>query len=155
MAAGLSVMGNNLVETLTGAVVLAVAVVFLLFAYEKAEVAAVEGYAVTARFEKFDGVKPGTDVTLGGIKIGSVTGQHLDLQTYLAVVELSVRDEVKLPTNSSIRITSDGLLGGKYLAVQPGGADEMLQPGGEIRYTQGAVDLTELLGKAIYSGSGN
>lgn len=148
-------MGNNLVETLTGAVVLAVAVVFLLFAYEKAEVAAVDGYPVTARFEKIDGVKPGTDVTLGGIKIGSVTRQHLDLETYLAVVELSVRDEVKLPTDSSIRITSDGLLGGKYLAVQPGGADEMLQPGGEIRYTQGAVDLTELLGKAIYSGTGN
>ena len=148
-------MGGNVVETLTGAVVLVVAVVFLLFAYEKAEVASVDGYPLIAKFEKIDGVKAGTDVTLGGIKIGSVIEGRLDLESYLAVVELSIRDTVKLPTDSSVRITSEGLLGGKYLAVQPGGAAEMLPPGGEIRYTQGSVDLVELLGKAIYSSQGS
>jgi len=147
-------MGANLVETLVGAVVLLVAGFFLVFAYQKSEVAQVQGYPLIAKFEKVDGIRVGADVTLGGIKIGSVADETLDLESYLAVLRLAIREDVKLPEDSSIKVTSDGLLGSKYLAVQPGGAEAMLPAGGEIRYTQGAVDLTELLGKAIYSSGG-
>lgn len=153
-ATGPGVMSGNLVETLIGAVVLVVAVVFLLFAYNKADVRAVSGYPLVAKFEKADGVNVGSDVLLGGIKIGSVTAQHLDTTDYLAVLELSISNDVKLPDDSAIKIASNGLLGDKYLSVEPGGSDTLLAAGQEIRFTQGAVDLTELIGKAIYSTQG-
>lgn len=144
-------MSGNLVETLIGAVVLVVAVVFLLFAYNKADVRAVSGYPLVAKFERADGVNIGSDVMLGGIKIGSVTGEHLDTTNYLAVLELSISNHVKLPDDSAIKIASNGLLGDRYLSIEPGGSDKMLASGQEIRFTQGSVDLTELIGKAIYS----
>lgn len=150
-------MSGNLVETLIGAVVLAVAAFFLVFAYNKAEVATVSGYPLLAKFEKVDGVSIGTDVMLGGIKVGTVSNQHLDTKEYVAVLELSIMDDIQLPDDSAVKITSDGLLGGKYLSIQPGGSVDYLESGGEILFTQGSVDLTELIGKAIYntSGSGN
>lgn len=147
-------MSGNLVETLIGAVVLVVAVFFLLFAYNKADVRAVSGYPLTAKFERADGVNIGSDVLLGGIKIGSVTGQRLDTTDYLAVLEFSISNHVKLPDDSAIKVASNGLLGDKYLSVEPGGSETMLAAGEEIRYTQGSVDLTELIGKAIYSTQG-
>ena len=148
-------MSGNLVETLIGAVVLLVAVVFLLFAYNRSDVRAVSGYPLVAKFEKVDGIKIGSDVMLGGIKVGSVTGEHLDTERYLAVLQLSVKNDVKVPDDSAIKVASEGLLGSKYLSIIPGGSDGYLKPGAEIRYTQGSVDLTDLIGKAIYSaGSG-
>ena len=126
-------MSGNLVETLIGAVVLVVAVVFLLFAYNKADVRAVSGYPLVAKFERADGVNIGSDVMLGGIKIGSVTGEHLDTTNYLAVLELSISNNVKVPDDSAIKIASSGLLGDKYLSIQPGGSETMLAAGQEIR----------------------
>ena len=148
-------MSGNLVETLVGAVVLLVAGFFLYFSYDKADAGTVFGYALIAKFDKVDGVKVGSDVMLAGIKVGTVTDQTLDSEEYLAVLTLSFLTSVKLPDDSAIKIASDGLLGGKYLSVDPGGSEDYLEPGDEIRFTQGAVDLTELIGKAIYNtGSG-
>lgn len=148
-------MSGNLAETLIGATVVAVAAVFLLFAFNRAELGGVDGYPLTARFEKIDGVKVGTDVLMSGIKIGSVTGLRLDAERFQAVVEIAIADGIELPEDSALKVTSDGLLGGKYLSIDPGGADDNLQSGDEIVHTQGAVDLTELIGKAIYSAGGS
>lgn len=142
---------GNLVETLIGAVVLVVAGVFLAFAYNRAEISAVEGYELSAKFQKIDGIHVGSDVLMSGIKIGSVTAQRLDPQSYLAVVSFTVRDEIEVPEDSAVKIASSGLLGDKYLALEPGGSDVTLKPGGEILYTQSSVDLMDLIGKAIYS----
>ena len=147
-------MSGNLVETLIGAVVLVVAGFFLYFSYQKADAGMVSGYALTAKFDKVDGVKVGSDVMLAGIKVGTVTDQSLDAVEYLAVLKISLSLDVKLPDDSAIKIASDGLLGGKYLSIDPGGSDEYLEAGDEIRFTQGAVDLTDLIGKAIYSSGG-
>ena len=147
-------MSGNVVETLIGAVVLVVAGFFLYFSYEKADVGAVQGYSLTAKFDKVDGVKVGSDVMLAGIKVGTVTDESLDTKEYLAVLQLSLATNVKLPDDSAIKIASDGLLGGKYLSIDPGGSEDYLEAGDEIRFTQGAVDLTELIGKAIYSSGG-
>ena len=144
-------MGGNLVETLIGAVVLLVAVVFLIFAYNKAGVAKVEGYEVIAKFNKVDGIRVGSDVVMSGIKIGSVVGQTLDPQNYLAVLRISIKEGIRLPTDSAIKVTSAGLLGDKYLAIDPGGAEEMMKPGDTFEYSVGSVDLLDLLGKAIYN----
>ncbi|MFP6698551.1 MAG: outer membrane lipid asymmetry maintenance protein MlaD [Alphaproteobacteria bacterium] len=147
-------MSGNLVETLIGTVVLVVAGFFLYFSYQKADAGAVSGYALTAKFDKVDGVNVGSDVMLAGIKVGTVTDQSLDAVEYRAVLKISLSLDVKLPDASAIKIASDGLLGGKYLSIDPGGSDEYLEAGDEIRFTQGAVDLTDLIGKAIYSSGG-
>lgn len=148
-------MGGNLVETLIGAVVLVVAGVFMAIAYTRADIKTVAGYELIAKFEKIDGIGVGSDVTMSGIKIGTVVGQELDTDSFLAVVRVSLSDDIKLPEDSAIKVASAGLLGDNYLAIDPGGADEILAAGDEIRFTQGSVDLVDLLGKAIYSsGSG-
>ena len=144
-------MRGNLVETLIGAVVLIVAAVFLTFAYNRADVGTVEGYELFARFDRVDGVEVGSDVLLSGIKIGTVVDIVLDRETYLAEMRFSIEESVKLPEDTSAEVGSGGLLGDKFIALVPGGADEMLSAGGEIKYTQGSIDIIALLGQAIFS----
>jgi phospholipid/cholesterol/gamma-HCH transport system substrate-binding protein len=145
-------MQNSIVETLIGAVVIAVAAAFLFFAYSSTGSAPVSGYQVVAKFNRVDGVNVGTDVRLSGIKVGTVQKMSLDPKSYNAVVTLALENSVKLPEDSSVRITSEGLLGNNYLSIEPGGAMETIKPGGEIENTQGAIDLIGLLGKAVFSG---
>jgi len=148
-------MRKNQVETVMGAVVIAIAVIFLVFAYTTADIRRVQGYHVSMRFDRIDGLRLGTDVRMSGIKIGSVTQQVLDPQTYLAVVTASIDPSVKLPEDSSAAISSDGLLGEKYLAIVPGASDKMLPAGGEIEHTQGSVDLIGLVGRLMFSQTGD
>jgi phospholipid/cholesterol/gamma-HCH transport system substrate-binding protein len=144
-------MGGNVVETLIGAVVLVVAVAFLTFAYGRADVGAVAGYEVVARFERIDGLSAGSDVRMSGIKVGTITDQSLDKEDYLAVVRMSIDPAVQLPEDSSAEVVSDGLLGSKYMSLVPGGADDMIEPGGEIKFTQSSVSLEALIGKFMFS----
>jgi phospholipid/cholesterol/gamma-HCH transport system substrate-binding protein len=147
-------MSGNVVETLIGAVVLAVAGLFLFFAYSTADVGDVgDGYALIAKFNRVDGLSPGSDVRIGGIKVGSVGKLSLDSDTYQAVVTMNINTDVKLPEDSSAKITSEGLLGSNYLSLEPGGAMDMLADGDEIPYTQGAVDIVNLIGQAIFSAT--
>jgi len=147
-------MGKNLVETLMGAVVLAVAVAFVAIAYSVGDLKSVEGYSLIGKFDRVDGLKIGSDVRMSGIKIGTVLDQKLDPKTYLAVVTISVKPGIQLPRDSSAQIASDGLLGDKYLSVQAGADDAMLKPGQEIEHTQGSVDIVSLVGRMIFSQTG-
>jgi phospholipid/cholesterol/gamma-HCH transport system substrate-binding protein len=143
-------MQNSAVETLIGAVVIAIAVAFLVFAYSSTGAGPISGYEVLAKFNRADGVNIGTDVRLSGIKVGTVSGMALDPMTYNAVLTLALESNVKLPDDSSVRITSDGLLGNQYLSIEPGGSQMPIVAGGEIENTQGSVDLMGLLGKAMF-----
>jgi phospholipid/cholesterol/gamma-HCH transport system substrate-binding protein len=147
-------MHNSMVETLIGAAVIAVAVLFLSYAYTSTGSGAVSGYEVMAKFNRADGVNVGSDVRLSGIKVGTVSKLTLDPMTYNAVLTLALENSVQLPDDSSVRITSEGLLGNQYLSIEPGGSPDKIKPGGEIEYTQGAVDLIGLLGKAVFGGGG-
>ena len=142
---------RNPAEILTGAVVLLIAAGFLGYAVANSGRGSVSGYALNAKFTSIDGLVNGADVRLAGVKVGNVTGLTIDPTTYQAVVSMQVQDRVKLPKDSSATVTSDGLLGGKYLALAPGGDDAMLPSGGTITITQGSVSLEELLGKFIFS----
>jgi len=144
-------MRKNLIETVMGGVVLIVAALFIVFAYSKAEVGKVEGYEIKAKFDRIDGILAGSDVRMSGIKIGTVTSSALDPKTYFANVSLNIRSDIRIPEDTSIAVSSDGLLGDKFLALSPGGADEMLPPGGEITTTQGSIDLMGLVGQMIFS----
>jgi phospholipid/cholesterol/gamma-HCH transport system substrate-binding protein len=141
---------NSVVETLIGAAVIAIAVAFLTFAYSSTGAGSITGYEVTAKFNRADGVNVGTDVRLSGIKVGTVARMALDPMTYNAVVTIALQSNVKLPDDSSARITSEGLLGNQYISIEPGGSQMSIASGGEIENTQGSVDLIGLVSKAMF-----
>lgn len=146
-------MNRNPVETLMGAVVLVVAAVFLFFAYTTSQVQAVSGYQLTAKFSSVDGLKDGGDVRVSGIKVGSILSQRLDPQSFQAIVTLSMDPSIKLSTDSVAQITSSGLLGDKYVSIEPGNEDDLIPPGGAITHTQAAMSLENLIGQVIYNQS--
>ena len=143
-------MRGNLVETLVGAVVVIVAVGFIYLAYSRTESGTVQGYQVEAAFDRVGGIGVGSDVRISGIKVGSVVGQSLDPETFQARLTFSINPDYKLPSDSSAKITSEGLLGDSYIAIEPGGMPDMLADGGEIEYTQGSIDLMSLIGQVIH-----
>lgn len=147
-------MGERLVETLIGAVVLIVAGAFFVYAYTRSTVRTTEGYDLRAHFGSVGGLAVGSDVRISGIKVGTVTREELDSKTYVAIVHMNVASHIRIPDDSAVRIAQEGLLGGNYLSIEPGGSEDMLKPGGEIAYTQGSVDLMSLVGQAIFSARG-
>jgi len=146
---------GNWAETGVGAVVLAAAAGFLVYALSAGAVGRGGGYELKARFGQVGALAEGADVRLAGVKIGTVSRITLDPKTFLAQVNLSVDPTIKLPADSSAKITSDSLLGGSHIAIAPGGAAENLKPGGEIQNTQGAVDLFGLIGQVLRPQSGS
>jgi phospholipid/cholesterol/gamma-HCH transport system substrate-binding protein len=148
-------MRRNVIETLMGAVVLIVAAVFVVFALSSSGVQSVNGYEIVAEFDDASGITAGTDVRMSGVKIGSVIGQSLDRKTYFANVRMSIDNDIMLPADTSARIIPEGLLGGNYVALTPGGALENISPGGQIEHTQGAINLMDLLGRFIFSPGGD
>ena len=144
---------NNIAETVIGAIVVALAVIFLAFAYMRTGSGHLSGYEIKTSMSKVDGLGIGTDVRLSGIKIGTVSELTLDPKTYLVVVHLNIRDDIKIPEDSSILVTSAGLLGSSYLSITPGGDDKMLPPGGVIGNAQGSIDLMNLIGRMGLGGS--
>jgi phospholipid/cholesterol/gamma-HCH transport system substrate-binding protein len=147
-------MARNLLETLLGAIVLIVAIVFMIFAYRSSQIREGGGYELVAQFSQVDGLDPGSDVRISGIKVGSVIQQTLDATTYQAEVRFTVRDGIELPSDSSAAIITSGLLGGKYLQLVPGGDTVMLKPGDEITLTQSSLNLEDLIGQAIFGRGG-
>ena len=143
-------MSRSLVETLLGAVVLAVAIGFVVFAYTRSGVATVSGYEVGAAFNRVDGIANGSDVRIGGIKVGSVIERTLEPETYRAVLRMSIDETVELPLDTTAAVVSDGLLGGKFIDLQPGAEETLIADGGRIAYTQSSLLLEELIGKFAF-----
>jgi phospholipid/cholesterol/gamma-HCH transport system substrate-binding protein len=152
MAAG---MKSSALETIVGAAVVAVAVLFFMFAYRTAGYGtAAGGYHVLAQFDNIDGIAVGTDVRVAGIKVGTVVGQTLDPKSYQAKIDMLVQPQYQLSDDTAAKITSEGLLGSKFVSLEPGGSDTKLSDGGEISYTQGAVDIWSLISQAMFSSKG-
>jgi phospholipid/cholesterol/gamma-HCH transport system substrate-binding protein len=144
---------NNVAETLIGAVVIAVAVGFLAFAYLRTGSGSLSGYEINARLPKADGLSVGTDVRLAGIKIGTVTDLTLDSKTYLVTVHMSIRNDIKLPVDSSVLVTQAGFLGGQYLSITPGGDEKMMTAGSFFENAQGSIDVMGLVNRFTGGGS--
>jgi len=143
-------MREQLAETLAGLVVIALAAVFLVYSLSVGGMGRTAGqYEVTAKFGEVGALAPGAAVSVAGVKVGTVTKISLDPKTYLAVTRLSLDRGVKLPSDSTAKVTSDSLLGGAHVAIAPGGAPDDIKPGGEIENTQGSVDLFGLVGQVL------
>jgi phospholipid/cholesterol/gamma-HCH transport system substrate-binding protein len=147
-------MGRNAVETVLGAVVLGVAGMFLFFAYSTAQVKAVSGYDVSANFFKIGGLTAGSDVRISGIKIGTVKSSVLDPDTFDAVITMTIRPDVKLPADTVASIGSEGIVGGKFVRIEPGSADEFIVAGGVLSETRDFRSLEDQVGEIIFLASG-
>ena len=149
-------MSESATEVVTGAGVLAVALGFLVFAGQGIGLAGGgDHYELTASFRSVEGVSVGTDVRLAGVKIGTVTSLALNPQSFFADATITVKNGVNIPDDSTILVTSEGLLGGSFVEILPGGSPDDLAPGQEIEDTQGAVSLIALLMKFVGAAAGN
>ncbi|MBE0553838.1 MAG: outer membrane lipid asymmetry maintenance protein MlaD [Rhodobacteraceae bacterium] len=143
-------MAENRAEVLAGAVVLAAAVAFVGWAAGGDRLRAAGGsYPLHASFRSVEGITAGSDVRMAGVKVGTITDLRLNPQTYFADVTIAMQQDILLPDDSAILISSEGLLGGNYVELVPGGSPDNLGPGDEIEDTQGAVSLITLLMKFV------
>ncbi len=146
-------MASERAEILAGAAVLAVAVGFLVYAAQSAGFSqGSDSYPLKASFRAVDGITVGSDVRLAGLKVGTITDLTLNPTTFFADATIAMQKEILLPTDTAILISSEGLLGGNFVEIVPGGALENLAPGEEIEDTQGSVSLVTLLMKFVGGG---
>jgi len=139
-------MGNSSAEAVIGAVVLATAAGFILYAGQVSGTrVAADSYPLSASFRSVEGIAVGTDVRLAGIKVGTVTGLDLDPESYQVRALFTVRSDLQIPEDSDVKIASEGLLGGSFLEISPGASDFMLAAGEEVLNTQSSVSLLNLL----------
>lgn len=140
-------------EVAVGAAVLAVAAGFLIYAAQVAGIGPSGGaYELSASFRSIEGVRAGTDVRIAGVKVGTVTSTSLDPQSFMAKARFTVAEGIEIPEDSTAMISSEGLLGGNFVEISPGGAIDILAPGSEIEDTQGAVGLISLMMKFVGGG---
>jgi len=147
--------GEQWAEVLLGFGVIAAAAAFLTYSLSAGGAGrAPDGYEVTAKFGDVGSLAPGSNVSVAGVKVGAVADITLDPASYLAVAHLRIDSKVKLPVDSTAKITSDSLLGGAHVVISPGGAAESLKAGSQIENAQGAVDLFGLIGQFLRPQSG-
>lgn len=147
-------MPPRVVETLIGALVVTVAALLIVFVYRSTGISVVEGYTVTAMFDRVEGIRVGSEVRLSGIKVGSVVAEKLEPDTYFAVLTLSIDNSVRLPADTAAKIVTEGLVGNKYVALQPGAEENLLEPGGQITHTQSSINLEDLISRYLFGGAG-
>lgn len=148
-------MNKKPVETIMGIVVIFVAAFFLYFAYQVSDLQVVKGYDINARFLKVGGLNVGSDVRINGIKVGTVIAQNLDPEDYVADVKLSISSNVQLPKDSVVSIVSDGLVGNKFIKIEPGKDKEFLQNGDTVANTKDFKTLEDMVGEIIFMVTDN
>ncbi|CUH66409.1 putative phospholipid ABC transporter-binding protein MlaD [Thalassovita gelatinovora] len=147
-------MSSNQTEVAVGGMVLAVAIGFVVYAGQMTGFTDRSGgYPLNASFRSLEGITVGTDVRLAGVKIGTVTDIALNPQTFRADTTFSVKEGIDIPDDSAVVVASEGLLGGNFMEIVPGGSPFNLTAGDEIEDTQGAVSLVSLLLKFVSGGS--
>jgi phospholipid/cholesterol/gamma-HCH transport system substrate-binding protein len=147
-------MTDHTTEVVVGAAVVAAAAGFILYAVQFAGVGGPAGdaYTLTASFRSVEGIDIGTDVRLGGVKVGTVSGLTLNPDTFRADTVFTIDGTLQLPEDTAVVISSEGLLGGNFVELLPGGSPFNLEPGAEIIDTQSSVSLVQLLLRFV-SGS--
>lgn len=147
-------MGRHAIETVMGAAVLIVAGVFVYFAINTAQIGTMAGYEVKAAFYTIGGLSKGSDVRLSGVKVGTVVDAGLDPKNYDAMVTLRLAGNVRLPKDTVASITSSGMLGDKYVRLEPGKDTAMIADGGQITHTKDYRSLEDQVGEIIFLATG-
>lgn len=148
-------MNKRPVETIMGVVVIVIAALFLFFAYRVSDLQVVKGYTVSAHFLKVGGLTIGSDVRINGIKVGTVISQKLNPEDYVAEIKMSLSPDLKLPKDSVAVIASSGLMGNKFIKIEPGQDTEILADGDEISRTKDFKTLEDMVGEIIFMVTDN
>lgn len=148
-------MNKKPVETIMGFVVLTVAALFMMFAYRVSDLQVVKGYEINSRFLKVGGLNTGADVRINGVKVGTVISQSVNPLDYMVDVKLSIMPQISLPKDSQITIAGDGLMGDKFIKIEPGKSKEMLTPGSTALNTKDAKSLEDMVGEIIFMVTGD
>lgn len=127
----------------------------MYFAYQVSDLQVVKGYDINARFLKVGGLNVGSDVRINGIKVGTVIAQNLDPEDYVADVKLSISSNIQLPKDSVVSIVSDGLVGNKFIKIEPGKSKEFLQNGDTVANTKDFKTLEDMVGEIIFMVTDN
>ena len=144
---------RSTLEIVMGLVVLVGASIFSALVYQASDIKSADGYLLHAEFGTTGGLSVGDEVRLSGIKVGQIVGQSLDPVTYAARIDMRIDETVKLPSDSSARITAASLLGGNFLELLPGAGDDLMPEGTIIFDTRDPVSLSDLLGKIVFQGN--
>lgn len=148
-------MKHNFFETITGAVVLLVAGIFFAFGYQFSNSSRTETIKISAVFDRADGIAVGNDIRMGGVNVGHVSSMAIDKSNFKAIVSFDIDASLKIPADSSAEISSESLMGGKYINISPGGEDDVLKNGGVIKLTQSSISFENLLSKYIFGQDNN
>ena len=148
-------MNKRPVETIMGLVVLAVATLFMLFAYRVSDLQVIKGYEINARFLKVGGLNTGADVRINGIKVGTVVSQKINPLDYMVDVKLSIMPNILIPTDSVITVAGDGLMGDKFIKIEPGHSEQKLSNGDTATNTKDAKSLEDMVGEIIFMVTDN
>lgn len=143
-------MNRGALETILGAVVLLVAVGFVVFGARTVDIQGSDGYILNARFLKVGGLERGSDVRISGVKVGTVVERTLDNESFEAVVTFTVRKDLRLPVDTEAGVTAEGLLGGKYLRLFPGLSEDVLTAGQDIVQTRDFQALEDTVSEIIF-----
>ncbi|MEM9781712.1 MAG: outer membrane lipid asymmetry maintenance protein MlaD [Pseudomonadota bacterium] len=150
-------MSETTAETTVGAIVLVAAAGFIVYAATVADLGFSRGGGteLVAEFRRAEGIAPGGDVRIAGVKVGSIANMALDPERYRARVTLTIQPGVDIPDDTAAKITQASLLGDSYIALTPGSSEFMLQDGEMIEFTQDSVNLLDLVGRFIAGGGGD
>ncbi len=142
---------RSILEILVGAAILCIAIGFLTYAVVNSGRATSGGMALNLRFDRVDGLPLGATVKVAGVDVGRVANIRVDMQTYQAMVEIHVQDWLRLRKGTVARILSEGLMGGNYVALDPGQDDSapLLADGALITDTYPPVNLNDLIGRVM------
>lgn len=145
-------MKRNIIETVLGAVVLVVAGFFLLFAYSSAQFETIQGYEVTAHFDDLGGLKVGNAVRIGGVDVGRVSNVALDTETFSAQINITLDHDIRIPDDTTAIIMNESLLGGKFLALEVGGSEDLIPiQDGHIEWTETSTILEQVIGEDVFN----
>ena len=145
-------MKERVIETVVGFIVICVAIFSFMFFYKISDSGEDgEGYFLNAYFQNIEGVAEGNDVKLSGIKIGYIDNLTLENGTYFAVARLKIKKGIDIPSDSRAIVSTSGLLGGKYIRINPGSADDNLKENGKFKFTQSSINIEDLISKLMYS----
>ncbi len=148
-------MNKRPVETIMGIVVIVIAALFMFFAYRVSDLQVVKGYTVSAHFLKVGGLTIGSDVRINGIKVGTVISQKLNPEDYVAEIKMSLSPDLKLPKDSTAVIAGAGLMGDKFIKIEPGKDTEILSDGDELTHTKDFKTLEDMVGEIIFMVTDN
>lgn len=147
-------MRRNAIESLIGAIVLVIAALFLWVAYDATQVNIAPGYRVIAGFSQLGGLQTGSDVQIGGVKVGTVAERRLDPATFDALVIMTIDNQIRLPADTIATIASEGVLGGRFVRLLPGRSAETIPPDGRIGETRPYRSLEDQVGEIIFLATG-